>query len=405
MEPFVKEVGGWAAAQFDACTRCGICAVACPFYDATGNPEYTPIWKLDLLRRAYEQESTFVGKLKVALHLEKRITDADLQHWRDLNFTACSTCNRCSMTCPMGIAIGPLLHELRDRLAEAGALPENLVRMQQTVARDNNVFGFPPDERAGWVEYMADAPDDLYMRPQAEVVYFVGCVSSFSPRAQRIAESMVHILDSGGVNFTILGGAEVCCGFPLRAAGMRQKADDLIARNVEAVKASKAHTVVFTCPACRLMWAEEYRERLPGVRMLHATELLVDLIAAGQFKPGKFESTVTYHDPCDLARTGGVYEAPRQVLAGIPGITLLEVAERRGSGLCCGGGGDVEMVSPQTVRQVGHRTAQKLSAPGAETLATACPQCMRVLEEAMKQVKPDMKVLDITEILARSAGL
>jgi heterodisulfide reductase subunit D len=186
---------------------------------------------------------------------------------------------------------------------------------------------------------------------------------------------------------------------------MRQKADDLIARNVEAVKASTAHAVVFTCPACRLMWVEEYRERLPGVRMLHATELLVDLIAAGQFKPGKFESTVTYHDPCDLARTGGVYEAPRQVLASIPGIKLLEVDERRGSGLCCGGGGDVEMVSPQTVRQVGHRTAKKLSAPGAETLATACPQCMRVLEEAMKQVKPDMKVLDITEILARSAEL
>jgi heterodisulfide reductase subunit D len=405
MDPFVKEVGGWAAAQFDACTRCGICAGACPFYDATGNPEFTPVWKLDVLRRAYEQQYTLLGKMKLALGLDKSITEADLQHWRDLNFTACSTCNRCSLTCPMGIAIGPLLHELRDHLAEAGALPENLLRMKQTVARDNNVFGYPPDERAGWVDYMADAPDDYFQREQAEVVYFVGCVSSFAPRAQSIAESLVRILNAAEIDFTIMGGEEVCCGFPLRAAGLKHEAEALIAKNVESVRAIKAHTVVFTCPACRLIWIEEYTKHLPGVRMLHSTELMAELISSGKFKPGEVESTVTYHDPCDLARTGGVYEAPREVLHAIPGLKLLEVNERRESGLCCGGGGDVEMVSPKTVRQVAHKTAQKLTGPGAEILATACPQCMRVLEEGLKQVKPQMKVLDITEILAQSVGL
>ena len=405
MEAFIREVGGWVAAQLEACTRCGICAGACPFYTATGDPEYAPVWKLDLLRRAYEQRSTLGGKLKIALHLEKPIGETDLLHWRDLNFSACSTCNRCSLTCPMGIAVGPLLHELRDRLADAGAAPENLLRVQQTVEQDRNVFGYPPEERAGWVEYMAEAPDDLYQREQAGVVYFVGCVSSFAPRAQRIAESFAQVLTSAGVDFTILGEGEACCGFPLRAAGMLAKAKALIQSNIAALRRTGAHTVVFTCPACRLMWLDEYAPHIPEVRLLHATELLAQLIGEGRIRPGPYTGTVTYHDPCDLARTGGVFEAPRQVLQAIPGLRLLEVSERRQSGLCCGGGGDVEMVAPQNVRQVGCVTAARLAAPGADLLATACPQCMRVLEEGLKGVKPEMKVLDISEIVARSAGL
>ena len=402
MEAFLNEVGGWAASQLEACTRCGICAAACPFYAASKDPQVAPIWKLDLLRRAYEQRSTLLGKLKVSLHLEKPVRQADLEHWCDLNFSACSTCNRCSVTCPMGIAIGPLLHELRDRLAEAGAVPESLMRMRATVEKDNNVFGFPADERAGWVDYMDDPPDDLYQRQHAEVVYFVGCVSSFAPRAQRIAESFVQILDAAEVNFTILGGSEVCCGFPLRAAGMKADAEALIRKNISAVWASGARTVVFTCPACRLMWLEEYHERMPGVRLLHSTEMIADLIEAERLKLKDLQTSVTYHDPCDLARTGGVFEAPRTVLRAIPGVELREVAERRKSGLCCGGGGDVEMVNPLGVKQVAQATANKLSQPGADMLVTACPQCTRVLEEGMKKVKPEMKVLDITEIVARA---
>ena len=401
LEHITREVGGWAATQLEACTRCGICAAACPFYAATKNPQFTPIWKLDLLRRAYEQRYTLLGKLKVSLHLQKPVREADLEVWRDLNFSACSTCNRCSVTCPMGIAIGPLLHEMRDRLAEAGAVPENLVRMSKTVQKDNNVFGFPSDERAGWVEYMDEPPDDLYQRPNAEVVYFVGCVSSFAPRAQRIAESFVKILDAAGVNFTILGGKEACCGFPLRAAGMNPEAEALIRNNISALWESGANTVAFTCPACRLMWLEEYHERIPGVRLMHSTEMIESLIKEGRLKLKDYATSVTYHDPCDLARTGGVFEPPRAVLGAIPGLELREVAERRLSGLCCGGGGDVEMVNPQGVKEVAQMTATKLAEPGAAVLATACPQCTRVLEEGMKKVKPEMKVLDITEIVAR----
>jgi heterodisulfide reductase subunit D len=149
------------------------------------------------------------------------------------------------------------------------------------------------------------------------------------------------------------------------------------------------------------MWLEEYTQRLPGVRLLHASELLDEWIAQGRLELKPVAHSFTYHDPCDLARTGGVYEPPRRVLQAIPELRLIEVSERRENGLCCGGGGDVEMVAPQNVKAVAQQTVGKLKAAGAEKLATACPQCLRVLEQA----GAGWQALDIVEIVARSAGI
>jgi len=96
MEAFLNEVGGWAASQLEACTRCGICAAACPFYAASKDPQVAPIWKLDLLRALTSSARPCWASWKVSLHLEKPMRQADLEHWCDLNFSACSTCNRCS---------------------------------------------------------------------------------------------------------------------------------------------------------------------------------------------------------------------------------------------------------------------------------------------------------------------
>jgi heterodisulfide reductase subunit D len=246
---------------------------------------------------------------------------------------------------------------------------------------------------------MDDAPADLYQRDQAEVVYFVGCSSSFSPRVQRIAESFVRVLDAAGVDFTILGEGEVCCGFPLLAAGMHDQAQAVIERNLERVRAIGATTIVFNCPACRMMWLEEYARHLPGVRLLHSTELLAELTAAQRLPMKDVNRIVTYHDPCDLARNGGVYDAPRAVLAAIPGLQLVEVHERRERGLCCGGGGDLEMVDPALTGRVAARTAGKLAATGAQVIVTACPQCVRTLTRGAEQTAPDVTVKDIVELL------
>ncbi|MDP3137729.1 MAG: (Fe-S)-binding protein, partial [Burkholderiaceae bacterium] len=214
--------------------------------------------------------------------------------------------------------------------------------------------------------------------------------------------AFVRVLDAARVNFTILGEGEVCCGFPLLAAGMHDQAQALMDRNLERVQATGAKAVVFTCPACRMMWREEYARHLPGLRLLHATELLAELTAGRRLPLKVVNRVVTYHDPCDLARNGGVYDAPRQVLAAIPGLQLVEMHERRERGLCCGGGGDLELVDPALVQRVAVQTAGRLAATGAQVIVTACPQCVRTLTRGAEQAAPGVAVKDVVELLAEA---
>ena len=116
LDTFIQETGGYVASQLEACTRCGMCAEACHFYQATGNPEFSPVWKVELLKRAYEQRFTLIGKIKLALGVDKPITNDDVFHFSKIVYEACTLCNKCSMVCPMGIQLGPLIHEVTNRL-------------------------------------------------------------------------------------------------------------------------------------------------------------------------------------------------------------------------------------------------------------------------------------------------
>ena len=364
------------------CAYCGYCRTVCPTYAGVGWESCSPRGRIQLTRLLLEGSPLSAEQMS--------------------RLYQCTLCGHCTQVCSTRIDLRRYWLEARAQTVTRNLAPKGLAATRDNVARTGNVYGYQNDERAGWVEYMDDTPADLYQRNQAEVVYFVGCSSSFSPRVQHIAESFVRVLDAAQVVFTILGEGEVCCGFPLLAAGMHDQAHVLIDHNLERVRATGARTVVFTCPACRMMWLEEYARQLPGVRLLHATELLAELTANRRLSLKYVGRVVTYHDPCDLARNGGVYDAPRQVLTAIPGLQLVEVHERRERGLCCGGGGDLEMVDPALALRVAARTVSKLAATGAQAIVTACPQCVRTLTRGAEQAAPGVEVLDLVELLARA---
>src|SRR5512135_634386 len=153
---------------------------------------------------------------------------------------------------------------------------------------------------------------------------------------------MSLIMERAGLSFTTLGGDEWCCGFPLQIAGMGQHAQAVARHNVEAVRALGARRLVATCPSCYHTWAHEYSRMLDeplGFEVLHATELLAELVEAGKIELHSLEQVATYHDPCDLGRTSGIYDAPRRIIQAIPGIKFVEMADNREMSLCCGGGG------------------------------------------------------------------
>lgn len=362
------------------CSYCGYCRSVCPTYAGVGWESCSPRGRLNLIRMLLEGKPLTADQMK--------------------RLYQCTLCGQCTQVCSTRIDLRQFWLEARKQTVARELSPPEFATTLDNIARTGNIYNYQNDERAGWVEYMDDPPADLYQRDRAEVVYFVGCLSSFSPRTQRIAESFVHVLNAVGVDFTILGEGEVCCGYPLLAAGMHDETQKVIEQNLERVRATGATTIVFNCPACRVMWLEQYACHLPGVRMLHSTELLADLVAAKQLPMKDVNRIVTYHDPCDLGRNGGVYDAPREVLAAIPGLQFVEVHERRERGLCCGGGGDLEMIDTALCGHVAAQTVRKLLVTGAQTIVTACPQCVRMLTRGTEQTAPDVSVKDILELVA-----
>lgn len=371
---------GGLPAEATVCAHCGFCRAVCPTYAGVGWESCSPR-----------------GRVTLTSYL---LEGAPVTQEQMTRLFQCTMCGACTTVCPTRIDLRQFWLKARAETVRRDLAPPGFPVMSQNVAQTGNIYGYDNSERGAWAEYMDDAPADLFQRDTAEVVYFVGCSSSFSPRVQRLAENFSTLMTAAGVDFTVLGEGEVCCGFPLHVAGRETEYGALVEHNLEQVRAKGAQTMVFTCPACRLMWLEEYAPQLPGMKFLHATELLADLTAQGRLKLKEEARTVTYHDPCDLARNGGVYDAPRQVLNAIPGVELLEVHERRERGLCCGGGGDLEMVDVPLSGRIAARTVTRLLETNASTVITACPQCVRTLTKGAQEAAPGVEVLDVVELMA-----
>jgi heterodisulfide reductase subunit D len=245
-------------------------------------------------------------------------------------------------------------------------------------------------------------PEGVGVSEQAETVYFVGCVASFYPRSYSVPQSMVRIFEQAGVDFLTLGGEEWCCGFPLIIAGMGDAAVGAMRHNLVAVRSTGAKRLVATCPSCYHTWKHKYPRILGeplGMEVLHATEVLEEIVEEGRIELKPFKRLVTYHDPCDLGRASGVYEAPRKVIRAIPNIAFTEMEHHHEYSLCCGGGGAVEMADKELTAAVAKQRAEEAAATEAQVILSACQQCERILARATRQTS--VHVMDVAELLAR----
>ncbi|MFN2166155.1 MAG: (Fe-S)-binding protein, partial [Anaerolineae bacterium] len=314
----------------------------------------------------------------------------------------CTLCARCHEVCPVQIDTRPLWIAMREQLVEWGLYPETFDLLRDRVTTQYNISGDENDNRLVWTQNMDHVPEGLDRKAGAETVYFMGCVGAMYPRVYSVPQSLALILERAGESFTTLGGEEWCCGFPLEIAGMGQHAHALARHNVESVRALGARRLVATCPSCYHTWAHEYPRILGeplGFEVLHATELLADLVDEGKIRLHGFSQAVTYHDPCDLGRTSGIYDAPRHVLQAIPGIQFTEMADNREMSLCCGGGGDAEMADAELTAAVAKRRLEQAQATGAGVIVSACQQCDRTLAEAARKNRVRIRVQDITEVV------
>jgi len=366
------------------CVRCGLCLSVCPTYRESLTETDSPRARVALVRALKE------GLLETP-------TDG-----YSSAFFRCLLCGACTFICPSGVAVDRILEMTRGELAGQGLLPQALSDLDARIAKYRNISAEENEGRLIWADNLPTPPTGLG-KERAEVAYFVGCVSSFFPRSYKVPQALVQIFDRAGVDYALLGGAEWCCGYPMFINGELDRARELIRHNVETVRAMGVKKVVTTCPSCFHFWKHSYPAALKtddlGVEVQHATEFLADLLETGNVKLGELRQNVTYHDPCDLGRKGGVIEAPRRVLAQIPGLRLVEMAENRDSSHCCGGGGNLESFAPEVGQAVARNRIRQAAEVGAGTLVSACQQCERTLANAARAERLRIRVKDITEVV------
>ena len=358
------------------CNRCGYCQAACPVYDVLRRESMTARGRVQLLRAVSE------GRLPLSDMLSRLVY-------------FCTDCQSCRVSCPGGVRTDEIFAVARQLLADSDYLPSTLGALEDRIRSSHNISGEPSESRLLWAENLAHRPDDLVGKEGAEVLLFTGCVSALYPMAYGILQDLVEILQAAEVDFTTLGTEEWCCGYPLLSAGL--SATDVIAHNLEAVKASGARTLVTTCPSCYHMWKHSYSPDF--IQVLHSTEFLADLVEAGRVPLRKLEMRVTYHDPCDLGRKSEVYDAPRRLIRAIPGVELVEMEDSRQDAMCCGGGGNLESLDPELSRAIAKRRLEQARDVGAEAIISACQQCERTLSMAARHEKIRVKVMDVVQLL------
>ncbi|MGA8832913.1 MAG: (Fe-S)-binding protein [Desulfomonilaceae bacterium] len=362
------------------CTRCGFCLPNCPTYAVLRSEAFTPRGRNAITRAVIE------GRLELSPELAESI------------FT-CLGCGACTKACFPAVNTKDSVFSDRACLTEIKAHPKIFEKLSETLNEYHNISEDDNEDRAEWQEYLKDVPGEFLEKDHADIVYFVGCVASFFPMAQKIPADFATIMYHTGLDFTILGGDEWCCGFPLIGAGMPEKMVELKNHNLEKLKSIGAKKAVFSCPSCLHTWKHLYDT---DIELLHASQLIDGLVKQKKLDLKPLDLKVTYHDPCDLGRNTGVFEEPRQVIKSIPGIEFVELPNNRNMSVCCGGGGNVEMVAPDLSAAIAQRKIEEILSTGANTVISSCQQCLRTIVTSARRQNIELNAMDLTQLVMKS---
>jgi fumarate reductase (CoM/CoB) subunit B len=335
------------------CTRCGRCRALCPINEELG-------WESTNAR----------GRMLLARALAEGEKPSEAMK---TSFYTCLTCGMCSATCPSGAKPDAVVETARSEMIRENCSPDYYQAILDNITGSGNSLG-EKTPRNAWV------PEDLKSNGRSDVIYWVGCLSSY--RQQETAIANLKILSRLGAKVL---GDEQCCGSPLLRLGGNAVSME---HNIAQIKKSGAKTIVTGCAGCYKTLSEY---RLEGVEVLHVTQFIARNI--DRLKLKRLPYKVSYHDPCHLGRFMGVYEEPRIIIERI--CDFEEMASSRKNARCCGGGGGVRRGHKDLARKVAVK--RLLEAPaGIDFIVTACPMCSANLEDA------GGKVLDISKLVLMS---
>lgn len=320
---------------------------------------------------------------------------------------ACTTCRNCEDQCPVANEhVEKIIDMRRFLVLTEGSMPHEATRYFQNIERQSNPWGINRKERIKWRE----GREDLYIptvkeTDEFEYLFFVGSMGSFDNRSQKIAQAFAKIMNVAGVKFAILGNEERNSGDTARRMGNEFLFQQLCQENIATFQAHDVKKIVTICPHTYNTFKNEYPEFGMEAEVYHHTELIWKLIQEGRIVPAnEVKEAVAYHDSCYIGRYNDIYDIPRQILASVPGVSILEMKRNRQDAMCCGaGGGMMWMEETQGKRVNVERTEQALQL-GPTTIGSNCPYCLTMLGDGIKakEAEEQVKALDIAEIVERS---
>jgi len=369
----IKASGGDA---FKRCFQCGLCDVVCPWNRVT-----------TFSMRRIVRQATF-GMTE--------IESEDI--WR------CTTCGRCPQQCPRDVRQIESMVSLRRIATEYGVFPTSAKPVRAVSASlvgEGNPLSEERKKRGDWAKGLSVKA----FTEETEVLYFPGCYLCYDPRMKKVAVATAGILNRAGVDFGILGSRENCCGESIRKTGDEELFKRLARENIKTFIDHGVKKILVSSPHCYHTFKNEYPEFMANFEVVHVSEYLFELINEGRLEiNGEYGKKVTYHDPCYLGRHNGIYDAPREILKKIPGLTLEEMPDSREDSLCCGGGGGrIWMETPKGERFSDIRLEQAMGT-GAEVLVTSCPYCITNFEDSRLTLEDEsggelLQIKDLTEII------
>jgi len=366
------------------CTKCGICYSACPA----------------VLDDRFLGPATLSANYRFIVDSRDEALDERLEAISDILWL-CTSCNSCTLHCPKDVDSSTSVIGERGLLVEtSGQIPKTVQEVLISADKYHNPMRMLPSKRTEWAQGLEIR--ELPTVGKADILYFPCCSPAFDLRNQEIARSMALLFEKIGADFAILGNEEWCCGDHLLRLGEQGLFEVLAEHNISLFEKYATNTIVTLSPHCYHTFKNDKPYTDATLNVQHYTQLMAEALQGGKLKFSKpLKKKVTYHDPCFLGKRSGEYEAPRQVLQAIPKLELVEMRRTRENSFCCGGGAGRIWTedSPPEGRPCVARAREALES-GAEVIATACPFCLTTLEDGIKNLDAEDKIVvrDIAEL-------
>jgi len=402
---FKEQIDAPIAAYFSSCVSCGMCAEACLFFTETGDPKYTPIYKLEPLRKVWEQEYTLWGRLKALLGISKKLTDDELAEWQELIYGSCTMCGRCTMVCPVGNDLVYMIRKAREGMAAAGHAPPDIIVGTQRAITIGSATGVGLPTLQAQIRRI-ERETGMKIPMDVQGVEYMALLSSMEIMSfPEYLEALAKIMKYAGKTWTLSSE-----GFEATNAGVQigvsEIAKELVMRIVKAAEKLQVKTVI--SPECghaygAIRWEGPNLIGRPFTfRVQHILEVLDEWREQGKLKTEGFEKArLTFHDPCQSVRRGGVIEQPRNLLKMVASH-FVEMEDHGKMNWCCTGGGGVGAIEEahELRTKAFNRKKTQLDALKVDKLVTSCANCRLVLEDGLEAYEMEMPVMGLTEMIA-----